>query len=47
MKSIKFLEESFERKERFEEEIRIKYCYNGDRVERIDFGINERNIKYF
>ena len=47
MKSIKFLEESFERKEKFEEEIRFKYCYNGNRVEKIDFGINEGNIRYF
>lgn len=47
MKTIKFLQESFETKERFQQEIRIKYSYNLDRVESIDFRINQRNIIYF
>lgn len=46
MKSIKFLQESFETKERFQQEISIKY-YNQDTVESIDFRINQRNIRYF
>lgn len=45
MKTIKFLQESFETKERFQQEIR--YSYNRDTVESIDFCINQRNIKYF
>lgn len=44
MKTIKFLQESFETKEK---EISIKYSYNRDTVESIDFRINQRNIRYF
>lgn len=47
MKTIKFLQESFETKERFQQEINIKYSYNLDIVESIDFRINRRNIRYF
>jgi hypothetical protein len=47
MKTIKFLQESFETKERFQQEISFKYSYNQDTVESIDFRINQRNIKYF
>lgn len=47
MKTIKFLQESFETKERFQQEISIKYSYNLDTVESIDFRINPRNIEYF
>lgn len=47
MKTIKFLQESFETKERFQQEISFKYSYNQDTVESIDFRINRRNIKYF
>ena len=47
MKTIKFLQESFETKERFQQEINIKYSYNRDTVESIDFCINQRNIRYF
>ena len=47
MKTIKFLQESFETKERFLQEISIKYSYNLDIVESIDFRINQRNIRYF
>lgn len=47
MKTIKFLQESFETKERFQQEISIKYSYNRDTVENIDFCINQRNIRYF
>lgn len=47
MKTIKFLQESFETKERFQQEISIKYFYNLDIVESIDFRINRRNIRYF
>lgn len=47
MKTIKFLQESFETKERFQQEISIKYSYNLDIVESIDFRINQHNIKYF
>lgn len=47
MKTIKFLQESFETKERFQQEISIKYSYNRDTVESIDFRINQHNIKYF
>ena len=46
MKTIKFLQESFETKERFQQEISIKYSYNLDIVESIDFCINRRNIRY-
>lgn len=47
MKTIKFLQESFETKERFQQEINIKYSYDQDTVESIDFRINQRNIRYF
>lgn len=47
MKTIKFLQESFKTKERFQQEISIKYSYNLDIVESIDFRINQRNIRYF
>lgn len=48
MKTIKFLQESFETKERFQQEISIKYSsYNLDIVESIDFRINQYNIRYF
>ena len=47
MKTIKFLQESFETKERFQQEISIKYSSNLDIVESIDFRINRRNIGYF
>lgn len=47
MKTIKFLQESFETKERFQQEISIKYSYNLDIVESIDFRINRHNIRYF
>lgn len=47
MKTIKFLQESFETKEIFQQEISIKYSYNLDIVESIDFRINQRNIRYF
>lgn len=47
MKTIKFLQESFETKERFQQEIIFKYFYNRDTVESIDFCINQRNIRYF
>ena len=47
MKTIKFLQESFKTKERFQQEISIKYFYNLDTVESIDFRINQRNIRYF
>lgn len=47
MKTIKFLQKSFETKERFQQEISIKYSYNLDIVESIDFRINQRNIRYF
>lgn len=47
MKTIKFLQESFETKERFQQEINIKYSYNQSTVESIDFRINQRNIRYF
>lgn len=47
MKTIKFLQESFETKERFQQDISFKYSYNQDTVESIDFRINQRNIKDF
>lgn len=43
MKTIKFLQESFETKERFQQEISFKYSY----IESVDFRINQHNIKYF
>lgn len=47
MKTIKFLQESFETKEKFQQEISFKYSYNRNTVESIDFRINQRNIRYF
>lgn len=47
MKTIKFLQESFETKERFQQEISFKYSYNRDTVESVDFRINRHNIKDF
>lgn len=47
MKTIKFLQESFETKEKFQQEISFKYSYNLDTVESIDFRINQHNIRYF
>lgn len=47
MKTIKFLQESLETKERFQQEINIKYSYDLDIVESIDFRINQYNIRYF
>lgn len=47
MKIIKFLQESFETKERFQQEISFKYSYNRNTVESVDFRINRRNIKDF
>lgn len=47
MKTIKFLQESFETKERFQQEISFKYSYNRNIVESVDFRINRRNIKDF
>lgn len=47
MKTIKFLQESFETKERFQQEISFKYSYNQNTVESVDFRINRRNIRYF
>ena len=47
MKTIKFLQESFETKERFQQEISFKYSYNRDTIENVDFRINQRNIGYF
>lgn len=47
MKTIKFLQESFETKEIFQQEISFKYSYNRDTVESIDFRINQCNIGYF
>ena len=47
MRTIKFLQESFETKERFQQEISIKYPYDQDTVESIDFCIDQRNIRYF
>lgn len=47
MKTIKFLQESFETKERFQQEISFKDSYNRDTVESIDFRINQCNIRYF
>lgn len=47
MKLIKFLQENFETKERFQQEISFKYSYDLDTVESIDFRINQCNIRYF
>lgn len=45
MKTIKFLQESFETKERFQQEISFKYSYSRDTVESVNFRINRHNIK--
>lgn len=45
MKTIKFLQESFETKERFQQEISLKYSYNQNTVESVNFRINRHNIK--
>ena len=47
MKTIKFLQESFETKERFQQEISFKYSYNRNTIESVDFRINRCNIRYF
>lgn len=47
MKTIKFLQESFETKERFQQEISFKYSYNQNTVESVNFRINQHNIKDF
>lgn len=47
MKTIKFLQESFETKERFQQEISFRYSYNRDTVESVNFRINRHNIKDF
>ena len=47
MKTIKFLQESFETKERFQQEISFKYSYNQNTIESVNFRINRRNIKDF
>lgn len=47
MKIIKFLQESFETKKRFQQEISFKYSYNQNTIESIDFRINQHNIKDF
>ena len=47
MKTIKFLQENFETKERFQQEISFKYSYNRNTIESVDFRINQRNIKDF
>lgn len=44
MKSLHYLRESFETKERFLQEIHTRYSYSFDKVESIDFRINKRNI---
>lgn len=44
MKSLHYLRESFETKERFLQEIHVCYSYSFDKVESIDFRINKRNI---
>lgn len=47
MKTIKFLQESFETQERFQQEISFKSSYNRNTVESVNFRINQRNIKDF
>lgn len=47
MKTIKFLQESFETKERFQQEISFKYSYDLNTVESVNFRINRRNIESF
>lgn len=47
MKTIKFLQESFKTKERFQQEISFKYSYNRNTIESVDFRINRYNIEDF
>ena len=47
IKTIQFLQTSFETRERFLQEISIKYSYQSNTVESVDFRINKRNIKDF
>lgn len=47
MKTIKFLQESFKTKERFQQEISFKYSYNRNTIESVDFRINRHNIEDF
>lgn len=47
MKTIKFLQESFETRERFQQEISFKYSSYNRTIESIDFRINQHNIKCF
>lgn len=47
MKTIQFLQTSFKTREKFLQEINIKYSYQSDTVESVDFQINKRNIKDF
>ena len=47
MKTIKFLQESFKTKERFQQEISFKYSYNRNTIESVDFRINQNNIEGF
>lgn len=47
MKTIQFLQTSFETREKFLQEINIKYSYQSDTVESVNFRINKRNIKNF
>lgn len=47
MKTIQFLQTSFETREKFLQEINIKYSYQSDTVESVNFRINKRNIKDF
>lgn len=47
MKTIKFLQESFETKERFQQEISFKCSSNQNTIESVDFRINRHNIKDF
>lgn len=47
MKTINFLKESFETKERFQQEISVKYSYTRGTVESVCFRINRHNIKDF
>lgn len=47
MKTIQFLQTSFETREKFLQEINIKYSYQSNKVESVNFRINKRNIKDF
>lgn len=47
MKTIKFLQESFETKEGFQQETSFKYSYNRNTVESVNLCINQHNIKDF